>query len=174
MTEPQSIGEIFREGRAEKGATTSEVAAATRIKVQTVEAMENDDFSDIAAPAYAKGFIRLYAQYLGIDPRPLVKEYLEKHVESERSPLMPDTAQRFNNDSGGSRLIGDLAAKLRNIPRERLVQGLAILLGLLIALVAIALVGRKTRSCEGEQVKPPVNDATEQHRLLEEPPDPYL
>ena len=30
--------------------------------------MERDDFSRMAAPIYAKGFIRLYAEYLGLDP----------------------------------------------------------------------------------------------------------
>ena len=64
-------GAIFREAREQKGVNESQAALATRIKVQHIEAMENDDFDKIAAPAYAKGFIKLYAEYLeaGSGPR---------------------------------------------------------------------------------------------------------
>lgn len=70
-----ALGEQLRRARLEQGLTPSEVAASTRMKVQIVEGLEREDFSGIAAPIYGKGFIRLYAELVGLDPKPLTDEY---------------------------------------------------------------------------------------------------
>ena len=70
-----SIGSQLRAGRERKQQSVSAVAAAIRSKAQIIEAIERDDFSVFTAPIYSKGFIRLYAQYVGLDPRPLVEAY---------------------------------------------------------------------------------------------------
>jgi transcriptional regulator with XRE-family HTH domain len=70
-----ALGETLRSARLERGLSPSEVAAATRMKVQIVEGIEREDFSKIAAPIYGKGFIRLYAEAVGVDPEPLIAEY---------------------------------------------------------------------------------------------------
>ncbi|MCX7591631.1 MAG: helix-turn-helix domain-containing protein, partial [Kiritimatiellae bacterium] len=75
-----SLGEELRSARVARGLTPSQVALATKMKVQTVEALENEDFDRIAAPIYAKGFIRLYAQCVGLDPAPLIEEYTRRFV----------------------------------------------------------------------------------------------
>ena len=63
-----ALGEQLREAaHAARSLTASEVAAATRMKVQIVEAIEQEDFSKIAAPIYGKGFIKLYAEHVGLD-----------------------------------------------------------------------------------------------------------
>ncbi|MEI6808672.1 MAG: helix-turn-helix domain-containing protein [bacterium] len=69
------IGETLRNARLAKGQTTSQVAAATRIKIQVIEGLENDDFSSIPAAIYCKGFIKIYAEYLGLPSATLVEEY---------------------------------------------------------------------------------------------------
>lgn len=75
-----TLGEQLRTARMRKGQTASEVAAATRMKVQHVEAIERNDFSAFSAPIYAKGFIRLMSEHLGVDPVPLVREYMQKQA----------------------------------------------------------------------------------------------
>lgn len=84
-----ALGEKLREARLRKKLTTSEVAAATRMKMQTVEAIEREDFSKMAAPIYCKGFIKLYSEFMGIDPDPLVAEYVAKCAESKPAHLTP-------------------------------------------------------------------------------------
>lgn len=71
----ESIGQQFKAARERKGVTASQAAAATRMKVQHVEALERDDYSRLTVPTYAKGFIRLYAEYLGLDAAPLLRDY---------------------------------------------------------------------------------------------------
>jgi transcriptional regulator with XRE-family HTH domain len=72
-----ALGDTLRRARLERGLSASEVAAATRMKVQIVEGIEREDFAKIAAPIYGKGFIRLYAEKVGVDPAPLIAEYME-------------------------------------------------------------------------------------------------
>ena len=57
------------------------------MKVQIVEALEQEDFAKIAAPIYAKGFIKLYAEYVGLDPKPLIDEYISRYVSPPPEPI---------------------------------------------------------------------------------------
>jgi transcriptional regulator with XRE-family HTH domain len=85
-----TLGQKLKEGRLKKKLNTSQAAQGTRIKIQHIEAIENDDFSAIAAPTYAKGFIRIYSEFLGIDPEPLIQEYVDQHAPRKRAPLLSD------------------------------------------------------------------------------------
>lgn len=71
----ESIGQILRSARERKRISLATAAAKTRIKIQHLEKMERDDFSGMPAPMYARGFIRIYADFLGLDPLPLVQQY---------------------------------------------------------------------------------------------------
>ena len=79
----KTMGQRFREARERKKLTLSRAAAISRIKIQLIEGMEVDDFSKMPAPAYAKGFIKLYAELLDLDPAPLLAEYQEVHLEGK-------------------------------------------------------------------------------------------
>lgn len=86
-----ALGRILKEARLKRRLTASEVAAGTRMKVQTVEAIEKEDFSKIPAPLYCKGFIKLYADFLGLDPDPLILEYVSKYVDPKSPSLVPES-----------------------------------------------------------------------------------
>ena len=86
------LGATLRNARLAKGVTTSQAAQVTRIKVQTLESIESDDFSSIAAPIYCKGFIKIYAEYLGLDPVPLIEEYKAQNGHPPAPTLGNDTA----------------------------------------------------------------------------------
>lgn len=70
-----SIGSTLRTARESKGLTVSYVAELTNIMVRTIEDLESDNFKRIAAPIYGRGFIKLYAGVLGLDPAPLLDQY---------------------------------------------------------------------------------------------------
>jgi len=72
---PDSPGKRLREAREALGKSTSELAAKTRIKVQQLEGLESDHYESIPAPMYVRGFLKLYAQELGLDPEPLLEAY---------------------------------------------------------------------------------------------------
>ncbi len=79
-----ALGATLKEARIRKKLTASEVANETRMKVQVVTALEEEDFGKIAAPIYAKGFIRLYAEFVGLDPQALVAEYVDRFVTAKQ------------------------------------------------------------------------------------------
>lgn len=72
------LGQQLRAIREQSGTTISEVAAATRLKTLVIDAMERDDFNRLIAPAYARGFYKLYCDYLGVDPAPFIAAYLDR------------------------------------------------------------------------------------------------
>ena len=65
-------GALLAAKRGERGLTIQQAATATRIRPEHLAALEADDTERFAAPVYAKGYLRNYALYLGLDPEPLV------------------------------------------------------------------------------------------------------
>jgi cytoskeletal protein RodZ len=65
-------GALLAAKRGERGLTIQQAASATRIRAEHLAALEADDTERFAAPVYAKGYLRNYAHYLGLDPQPLV------------------------------------------------------------------------------------------------------
>lgn len=95
-----ALGEKLCNGRLALKQTTSEVAAATHMKVQVVEDLEREDFSRLAAPIYAKGFIKIYAEHVGLDPKPLIEEYVHRFVVARNEPLGRDGPPRIGRILG--------------------------------------------------------------------------
>jgi transcriptional regulator with XRE-family HTH domain len=71
-----AFGEILRNARLQKGLTPSDVAESTHMLVQVVEGLEQEDFRRIAAPIYGRGFVKLYAELLELDPEPLIDDFM--------------------------------------------------------------------------------------------------
>ncbi len=68
------VGEVLRSRREALGLAPEQVHAQLRIPVRYLRAIEEDRFDLFDSPQYAKGFVRSYAQFLGLDPEPLVAE----------------------------------------------------------------------------------------------------
>jgi cytoskeletal protein RodZ len=69
------LGTTLRQAREERHLPLSEIEWATRIKADYLAALEAEEFDRLPGAAYARGFLRTYATYLGLDPEPLVAEY---------------------------------------------------------------------------------------------------
>jgi cytoskeletal protein RodZ len=68
-----SLGEVLAARRGERGLTIQQAAAATRVRADHLAALESGEVDPLQAPVYAKGYLRTYARYLGLDPEPLVE-----------------------------------------------------------------------------------------------------
>ena len=66
------IGSSLREARERQKLELSEIERETRIRSKYLQALEEDRFDRLPAPAYAKGFLRTYADYLGLEAQPFV------------------------------------------------------------------------------------------------------
>ena len=104
-----ALGKILRENREQQGYSAAQVAEATHMMVQIVEELEREDFQRIAAPIYGRGFVKLYAEFPGIDPVPLVKEFSEIFSGSRRPviatrPVTPAPSSETRGEGSGFRV----------------------------------------------------------------------
>ena len=77
------IGESLREARARRGIELSDVERATKIRVKYLRAMEEERWELLPGAAYARGFLRTYGSFLGLDGKALVEEYGHRHEPVE-------------------------------------------------------------------------------------------
>jgi cytoskeleton protein RodZ len=85
------IGDTLRRTRARQRVDIRTVEADTKVRAKYLRALENEEWNLLPGPAYARGFLRTYAQYLGLDADALVDEY-RRGVETS---LGPDAPQIF-------------------------------------------------------------------------------
>ena len=81
------IGAVLRDARVEQGREPSEAAAATSMRVAQIEAIEADRWEQFGGDVYAKGFLRTYAVWLGLDPDPLLDRYRRYVQHDAMDPL---------------------------------------------------------------------------------------
>jgi hypothetical protein len=86
------FGNRLRQQRESCGATIEEISEATNIDASYFEALERGDLQKLPGPAYGKFYIRVYGEYLGFDPDPLIADYdldlaaLDQDVAVEEEP----------------------------------------------------------------------------------------
>ena len=170
-----TLGQILKEAREKKGVTASQAAAATRMKIQTVEALERDDFSRMAAPMYSKGFIKLYAEYLGLDPAPLVREYMDLHAPKVRPTLAPEDAPQPGEGAPERKKIEIDWSKLRQL-FDKWKRPVAIGIGVIFLLVMVVngITRCSRRITEPEKVVAPPVEKRVALPVIREPPEPYI
>lgn len=68
----ESIGTRLRQAREKRQLGLEQVSETTRIRIHYLRALEDDDLSAIPSAAQARGFLRLYADFLGLQASDLV------------------------------------------------------------------------------------------------------
>jgi cytoskeleton protein RodZ len=96
-----SIGEALRSAREAQGKSVEDAAAATRIRPSYLEALEREQFEQLGGNVYAKGFLRSYAKFLGIDPAPLLDAY--RAQERPDAPLSVHAPTAIRGGPAGGR-----------------------------------------------------------------------
>ena len=77
------IGSSLREARTRRKLELSQIEQDTRIRSKYLAALEDDRFEVLPGPAYTKGFLRTYADYLGLDGQRFVDEYNARFAPEE-------------------------------------------------------------------------------------------
>jgi cytoskeleton protein RodZ len=84
------IGNSLREARLRQHLDFPELEQATKIRGKYLRALEDEQFDLLPAQTYVKGFLRSYAEYLGLDGQLYVDEYNSRFVVGEdESPARP-------------------------------------------------------------------------------------
>ena len=86
------FGSSFRKARESKNVSLDEIAVETRISSRFLTAIENEQFELLPGGIFNRGFIRTYAERLGLDTEEAITAY-EKLVQPiETEPAMPAEA----------------------------------------------------------------------------------
>lgn len=88
-----SFGETLKRERESRNISLREIAETTKINIRHLEALEADRFTALPGGVFNRGFVRAYADYLGIDADTAVRQFLEamsaSGVETREGELPP-------------------------------------------------------------------------------------
>lgn len=90
---PSPLGETLRRARTAKGITIEDAERVTRIPRKYLEALELENFGILPAPVYARGFLRSYAGYLGLEPGELLPFFPVGHVDEPTLDPLPEVGE---------------------------------------------------------------------------------
>ena len=89
-----SLGEYLRQERESRGLTVEQVASSTKISVRFVHALEEDQYQDLPAKPFVRGFVTAYSRYLNLPSNQVLEDFREFIDEqtrrSERIKLLDD------------------------------------------------------------------------------------
>lgn len=98
--EPQvaqvDIGQLLMAKRLEKGVSVKEAAKYIKLSAPVVEKLEEGQFTDIGTPVYVRGYLGLYAKYLGLDAADIIALYNVQYP-TEEVHIKPSVGQALTN-----------------------------------------------------------------------------
>lgn len=103
-----TLGSQLEEARKKKGVSIREASEATKIRMEYLSQFESDDFDIPLPPIYQRGFVKIYARYLGEDPAWYASEI--------QARLNRKQAIQTKNDVRASLGQMDLASRRRKQP----------------------------------------------------------
>ncbi len=143
------VGADLRAARERLGWTLADIAANLRIRLPFLEAIEEGRTADLPGNAYAVGFIRTYAQALGLDPDEIARRFRAEAAEANRKTELKFPAP---------------------VPERGIPAGAIVLVGALIAVAAYA--GWYRMSGNSRTATPVVQTVPERLAPLAEKPAP--
>ncbi len=142
------IGDALRTAREGQDRSLQDAARDTRVRVEYLRALEDEEFDGFGGDVYAKGFLSTYARYLGLDPAPLLETYRRYAQHESFSPTALATDGIAQPSSGAGRSVLTWA-----------VIAIVVLAGAVA--VSSSLGGRAPRPARGRDVPPqPVASAS--------------
>lgn len=89
----KTVGIILKEAREKKGYSLLQVEKDTKIRLKFLDAIEQDDYSKLPSVAYAKGFVKNYSEYLGLNSNTVIAFFRRQTKEVSRSSILPKVTE---------------------------------------------------------------------------------
>lgn len=105
---PARVGDRLREGREAQGRTLEDIAAITRIPLRHLRLIEAGEHEDLPATPYSVGFVRTYAQSLGLDAAQLAQDF-RAELSRTPQPRAPEPFEPADPKRVPSRLLAIIA-----------------------------------------------------------------
>lgn len=85
----KTVGFILHEARIAKKISLEQAEVATKIRAKFLEGIEKDEYSTLPSISYAKGFVKNYAEYLGLDAATVLAFFRRQTTDVPRASLLP-------------------------------------------------------------------------------------
>lgn len=85
----QTVGEILKKQRQQKNITLEEINQKTRISVNYLKAIEENNFRHLPAATFTKGFLKNYALAVGLNPQTVLAIFRRDYDQDERGRIIP-------------------------------------------------------------------------------------
>jgi cytoskeleton protein RodZ len=137
------IGGSLREARLKRNLTPADVQKAIRIRDRYLQALEEERWELLPGDAYVKGFLRTYADYLGLDGNLYVEEYNSRFARPDEPQLVPERFARTGTHFRGVGFLRPL-----------------IVVAVIVAIVAGLAAWQLSGSGDKQGAPPPTTSAT--------------
>jgi cytoskeletal protein RodZ len=84
-----TAGELLQETRMRKKLTLADVSAGTKIKLSFLSAIEKGEYHKLPSPSYAHGFVKNYAEFLGIPSRQVIAIFKREFDSNHAIKVLP-------------------------------------------------------------------------------------
>lgn len=107
--EPGTVGQQLAAERARQMLDLSDIAARTRIPLRHLEAIENGEHGALPALPYSAGFVKSYANMLGLDGQALSRAFRDQIGGEQRAYFEPEAYEPVDPSRVPSRLLAMIA-----------------------------------------------------------------
>jgi len=85
----KTVGKILKKARQERGMMLSEVEKATKIRLRYLQALENDEYDKLPSATSTRGFIKNYAEFLGLTSTQLLAIFRRDFSQDRQGRIIP-------------------------------------------------------------------------------------
>jgi transcriptional regulator with XRE-family HTH domain len=95
----ETLGEYLRQAREAREVDLRDAAQQTRISIQYLKALENEDFSKLPGEVFVRGFLKNYCRFLNLDEAEVMKRYSQLKPQADQAPAAtPSGEPAFSAD----------------------------------------------------------------------------
>ncbi|MFN3200630.1 MAG: helix-turn-helix domain-containing protein [Bradymonadia bacterium] len=148
VVDAPSPGTALLAARQASGLSLTELARRSRVPMKALEALEGDRYGEIPAMVYVKGFMRLYAREVRLDPA-IPLGMLEARLAAEEAAALEAAYE------------GERLAQQHRVDQLKMAGGYTAVVGALIAVVLAALFSFDPKPLEAKDLDTADLDAVE-------------
>jgi cytoskeleton protein RodZ len=163
------IGPVLEKARKERGLTLEEAEHATKIRKRYLSGLEREDFGVLPDAVYARGFLKTYANYLGLDGEELARELRDRRRPRRERGVTYGGPPKTSEFDRPLLSPGELGRKEKPRISGSTILGLLVALLLLAAIVgSLYYVGLGAQSA-GQDPETPQPPAQSEERAADNP-----
>ena len=148
------IGRFLEQKRKEKGLSLEEVEQATKIRKRYLDGLEREDYAVLPAGVYAQGFLKTYANFLGLDGEDLSRQLKSRRRPRRERGINYNTGPENGFEEPLIAPTGLQGTEKRRFPTSAVVTLLVAVLVLAVVIGVLYFVGRGVEASRPEQNNP--------------------